>query len=59
MNTDVINRDGVAVRVHDAVAEISCPEFIGRLTELLVSKKIITAGELQSLLPFGYEVREG
>lgn len=54
---DILTPDGIAVDVRDAVTAVSCPVFVGRLVELLITKGLITGDELQALLPPGYEVR--
>lgn len=54
---DIITPDGVAVAIHDAVGDTSCPEQTGRLVELLVLRGVLDAEDLRMLLPQGYEVR--
>lgn len=55
---DVINPEGVAVDVKDAVADVACPEFFGRLVQALVQKDLLTADDLRRILPSTYTVRE-
>lgn len=61
-NIDVVTPEGVAVRIHDAVAEVSYRgnqhELLGRLVEVLTDKGILDARDLRLILPPGYEVRE-
>lgn len=60
-NIDVVTPDGIAVHVHDAVAEVAAagaPELLGRLVQVLTNKGMLDARDLRLILPQGYEVRE-
>jgi len=55
----VNGREMYNLHVHDAIAEVFSPECLGRLVEILLEKKVLTAADVQVLLPHWiYEVRE-
>lgn len=51
--------DIAAVDIKDAIGDVvlgGAPEFIGRLVQVLCHKGVISASELQGILPAGYLV---
>lgn len=61
MTIDILDPDGVALDIKDAIADLALTShaaLIGHLVETLVRRNILDAAALREILPSNYEVRE-
>jgi len=54
----VITPEEISVDLDDAVAEVACPEMIGRLVQILAVRDLIDIEDVRYLFPHSYIVED-